>query len=283
MIDRDRNHPSVFAWGLCNEIDGQNPPAYNFARRMYEEAKRLDPHRLASYASNSLQKDPGKDVAGLMDFIEWNEYYESWYGGNVESVKRNLETIHAAFPGKMVVVSEYGYCECVPERIGDQPRVEVLRSHTEAYRECGFVGGAIFFCYNDYRTHIGDKGIGALKQRVHGVVDLYGKRKPSFEALRSESSPVESLVINADAGRLEATITTRAKLPAYRLSGYRLRWIVYGYENLPMAEGITRLPAMEPGNRHVIPLPFETQDPRMVRVDVLRPTGFSVVTAEWKP
>jgi beta-galactosidase len=283
MIDRDRNHPSVFAWGLCNEIDGQNPPAYNFAKRMYEEAKRLDPHRLASYASNSLQKDPGRDVAGLMDFIEWNEYYESWYGGNVDSVRHNLKTIHAAFPGKMVVVSEYGYCECVPERVGDHRRVEVLRSHTEAYREYGFVGGAIFFCYNDYRTHIGDKGVGALKQRVHGVVDLYGKRKPSFEALRSESSPVEALFINAEQGRLAATILTRTKLPAYRLDGYRLRWIVYGYEYLPMEEGITVLPAMQPGSRHLIPLSFETRNPRMVRVDVLRPTGFSVLTVEWKP
>ncbi len=283
MIDRDRNHPSVFSWGLCNEIDGQNPPAYNFAKRMYEEAKKLDPLRLASYASNSLQKDPMRDVAGLMDFIEWNEYYESWYGGDVNSVRRNLEAIHAAFPDKMVVVSEYGYCECVPDRVGDQRRIEVLRSHTEAYRECGFVGGAIFFCYNDYRTHIGDKGIGVLKQRVHGVVDLYGRRKPSFEVLRSESSPVETLGINADDGSLAATIVTRKKLPAYRLNGYRLRWIVYGYENLPMEERIAALPAMEPGSRHVVPLPFETKDPRMIRVDVLRPTGFSTLAAEWRP
>jgi beta-galactosidase len=46
MIARDRNHPSVVVWGLCNEIDGQNPPAYLFAKRMLQEAKRLDPNRL---------------------------------------------------------------------------------------------------------------------------------------------------------------------------------------------------------------------------------------------
>ena len=68
MIQRDRNHPCIFSWGLCNEINGQNPAAYQFAKRMYEEAKKLDPNRLRSYASNSLDETPEKDVAGLMDF-----------------------------------------------------------------------------------------------------------------------------------------------------------------------------------------------------------------------
>ncbi|NTV81705.1 MAG: hypothetical protein HGA24_09830, partial [Candidatus Aminicenantes bacterium] len=34
MIARDRNHPSVFSWGLCNEVDGQNPVAQEFVRQM---------------------------------------------------------------------------------------------------------------------------------------------------------------------------------------------------------------------------------------------------------
>ena len=62
-------------WGLCNEIGGQNPPAYQFAKRMLERAKRLDAGRLCSYASNSLQSTPQNEVVGLMDFIETNEYY----------------------------------------------------------------------------------------------------------------------------------------------------------------------------------------------------------------
>jgi len=66
MIARDRNHPSVVVWGLCNEIGGQNPTAYQFAKRMLEEAKRLDPNRLCSYASNSLNETPERDAAGLM-------------------------------------------------------------------------------------------------------------------------------------------------------------------------------------------------------------------------
>ena len=27
MIQRDRNHACIFSWGLCNEVNGQNPAA----------------------------------------------------------------------------------------------------------------------------------------------------------------------------------------------------------------------------------------------------------------
>jgi len=283
MVVRDRNHPSIFAWGLCNEIGGQNPPAYRFARRLYEEAKKLDPRRLRTYASNSLQNSPEKDVAGNMDFIEWNEYYESWYQGDVESVRRNLAQIGKAFPGKPIVISEYGYCECDPKHTGgDEKRIEVLRTHTGVYREFANVAGAIFFCYNDYRTHIGDKGLGVLKQRVHGVVDVYGARKASFENLRRESSPVESLEIRPGNTGLEIRIRTRKTLPAYSLEGYSLRCVVYGFGDLPMEHEIRPLPKLLPGGQASIILTPKDKSPRRVKVDVMRPTGFSAATAEWR-
>jgi beta-glucuronidase len=283
MVQRDRNHPCIFSWGLCNEINGQNPAAYQFAKRMVEEAKKLDPNRLRSYASNSLHKTPEKDVAGLMDFIEWNEYYESWYKGGLEDVKRNLEEIHRAFPDKPIVISEYGYCACTPDRPeNDLVRMRILREHDDSYRQYPFVGGAIFFCYNDYRTHIGDKGIGVLKQRVHGVVDLYGARKTSFEALRKQASPVQALSLAAEGSYLTATVQARSTLPAYTLEGYALRWIVYGRGDLPMEQHEAPLPRLAPGQSATVSLSFHQENPTHVRVEVIRPTGFSAMTAIWK-
>src|SRR5258708_28735147 len=97
MIARDRNHPSIVSWGLCNEIGGQNPPAYQFAKHMLAEAKRLDPNRLCSYASNSLDETPERDAAGLIDFIETNEYFGSWAPGTPREMAQHLDNHLAPF------------------------------------------------------------------------------------------------------------------------------------------------------------------------------------------
>jgi beta-glucuronidase len=114
-------------------------------------------------------------------------------------------------------------------------------------------------------------------------VDLYGARKTSFEALRQEASPVQALRLTAEGNSLTATVEARSKLPAYTLEGYTLRWIVYVQGDLAMDQHETPLPRLAPGQSATVSLSFQQENPTQVRVDVLRPTGFSALTTIWKP
>jgi beta-glucuronidase len=249
----------------------------------YEEAKRLDPGRLVSYASNSLQKTPEKDVAGLMDYIMWNEYYESWYGGTPADAGRNLDEIRRAFPDKPIVISEYGYCACTAERPeGDSRRIEVLRNHDQVFRERDYVAGLIFFDYNDYRTHVGDRGTGVMRQRVHGVVDLYGAKKPSWEALRRESSPIAAVRVSGEPAALSVTVTTRSAVPAYHLHGYEIRGVAYGFGQIPVKRIGAPVASVAPGESAHAELRFTEPAISRIQVDVMRPMGFSAWTETWQ-
>jgi beta-glucuronidase len=282
MVARDRNHPCIVSWGLCNEIGGQNPPAYNFAKNMLAEAKKINPSRLCSYASHSLFKDQAKDVSGLMDFIECNQYIGSWQQGGPADLERLMDEIHSAFPDKPIVISEYGYCACTADRPeGDGHRVAVLSWQNAVLRSKPFVAGAIFFCYNDYRTHVGDRGEGVLKQRVHGVVDVYGKTKPSYRLLRNESGPIESLTFENFPSHVLVHAKNRSDLPSYTLRGYTLRALFYEFGDIPVKRVELPLPVLAPGAQATLQFDFEVRQPERITFDVLRPTQFSVSTLEW--
>ncbi|WP_119321773.1 beta-galactosidase GalA [Capsulimonas corticalis] len=92
MIVRDRNHPSIFAWSLCNEepLQGTDTGAELF-KKMIAHVRRLDPSRLVTCAMNASW---GKGVSLVEDIQGCNYLNESF------------ENFHKAFPNQPMLFTE---------------------------------------------------------------------------------------------------------------------------------------------------------------------------------
>ena len=92
MIVRDRNHPSIFAWSLCNEepLQGTATGAEIF-KKMLARVRKLDPNRLATCAMNA---NWGKGISLVEDIQGFNYLNESF------------EKFHKDFPNQPTIFTE---------------------------------------------------------------------------------------------------------------------------------------------------------------------------------
>jgi beta-galactosidase len=232
MVGAHFNHASIVMWGVGNELASGDPATVRGVRQLYQYAKSIDSTRLVNYVSNKAAFSGGRDAIGEGDVLMFNEYQDTWYQGDPARVGGMLDTIHLDYPGRPMVISEYGVCEPAFQG-GDERRINDMIYHTAVYESKPYVAGAIYFCLNDYRTHVGEAGEGVLKRRVHGVYDLQGNGKRSAQVLRRMSSPIKVINVPWKGNHLlELKLIGGGGLPSYLCSGYTLIWSSPGQDYL---------------------------------------------------
>ncbi len=250
MINAHYNHPSIIAWGIGNELASDNPKVYQFINRIRGMVLGLDSSRMVDYVSNRLHESPGFDATASGDIMMWNEYTGLWYAmGNPpyrDSDDREiLSTIHEKNPDKCLVISEYGLCEPVFKG-GDPRRISHMIFHTKLYDSLNYIGGVIYFCLNDYRTHIGEMGSGKARERVHGITDIDGNRKPSYDTLKSLFSPVRDFHAAVSGNKILITGINHNGIPSYPLIRYYSRLV---YQDKVDSGEVQTLPVIAPGSK----------------------------------
>jgi beta-galactosidase len=108
LILQNIHHPSVWCWGIQNEIAmfRDAPFMHDRCRELNALAKRLDPGRLTACA-NLYPVPPESGLNGITDIVGYN-YYFGWYYGEFSDYGKYLDAFHAARPGVTVGISEYG-------------------------------------------------------------------------------------------------------------------------------------------------------------------------------
>ncbi len=108
LIAQNYNHPSIFFWGISNEImiGGDREDLTQNLRDLHALAKKLDPSRLTTIAQVSITPTDSEHVY-ITDVQSYNNYY-GWYGGDVSENGPWMDNFHAQNPDVCLGISEYG-------------------------------------------------------------------------------------------------------------------------------------------------------------------------------
>lgn len=245
LIEQYGNHPSVFAWSVMNESAAGTPGGIKFFREMRDYIKSIDPDRPVTLADDNLPKlnRAEESAANDADFLMMNQYFGAWHGPR-EALDPALDKVDRLFPTKMVIISELGYPGIFAKNPADADptRVSILREQMPLLAKRDWIGGAILWCYQDYKSrryYWPGQEQGYLE---HGIVDENRQRKPSYFAWKELNEPARLQVTwtrNA-AGKptrfkLDLIPNTPDQLPYFPLSGAQLDWQLVGKENRAFA------------------------------------------------
>ncbi len=208
MIQADRNHPSIFMWGVrINE----SPDHHDLYTRTIDLARRLDPTR----PTGGVRFIPGsellEDVYTMNDFIHDNGYgkylakvirdfktYDHLQGQDGEAVTlRDPRAVTGLSHDVPYMVTEYNGHVYPTKRFDQEERlVEHALRHARvqnAMYASDRILGAVGWCAFDYNTHA-DFGAGD-KICYHGVMDMFRIPKMAAYAYRSQKDPGEEIVM----------------------------------------------------------------------------------------
>ncbi|WP_207514093.1 glycoside hydrolase family 2 protein [Longitalea luteola] len=269
MIERDYNHPCIFAWGISNEVygDDRNPNQY---RALKQFVKGLDSSRLVNVVSNETFRRKEKDESFIGDLPTWNEYIGTWFGKKTEELPAYFAGIESFLGDRPLLITENGLCE--PRFAGgDLRRIEDMIYHYNEWAKRKYIAGCIYFCLNDYRTHIGEDGSANYKARIHGITDLYFNKKSSYHVFKQLASPI--LITNTkklNETTVQVSLKNKDQLPCYTVRNFMITWP--GRDGKRLSQ---QLPALKPGETATVTL---TDMNARAGFDICTPAGYRVTS-----
>jgi len=197
-VEVNRNHPSVLAWSIANELDSVPDAAQiDYVNRATAVAKELDPTRPTAMALLGYVTAGCQTAYAPIDILGINDYF-GWYpgpGGSIfdpELLSGYLDSMRACYPRKAIAITEFGAeanREGPPEEKGTYAAQEAfVNYHLGVYATKPWLSGATYWALNEFRIHPAWEGGNPHPQPpIHqkGLL-VYGtwQRKPAWNDVK---------------------------------------------------------------------------------------------------
>ncbi|MCE5327047.1 MAG: GNAT family N-acetyltransferase [Planctomycetaceae bacterium] len=250
MIRRDRNHPSVIFWSVSNETMEGKPAVVELNRKLIDQAKGADPTRLAVHVSNCWNGGgdfANDDVCCLNGYPTWGAV--GWGGqtvpdhaGATARFAKDLETFHQRYPGKPLLISEFGGTSLggvTGGFLGEDVHAAVITSELAGIRQCAHACGATIWCWADH-TWPGNTWMANMHISPFGAVTRTRRAKAAFYAAQKAFVAIQSQEHGRDA---HATTTAQPQAaPEEPVAGWGVMMVRLHMNDIPQAilpEGYT--------------------------------------------
>lgn len=105
LIRQNYNHPSIYTWGLHNEVYSPFEQTIPLTTQLHDLSKSEDPDRytvaVSGYNTIDATANNNADIQGI-------NHYFGWYGGRIGDIEGWVKKAEKEFPNNMVIFSEYG-------------------------------------------------------------------------------------------------------------------------------------------------------------------------------
>lgn len=246
LIRQNFNHPSIYVWGLHNEVYRPHEYTAQLTADLHDLAKTEDPDRYTvsvnGYGHMEHPVNLNADLQGM------NRYF-GWYEKKIKDIDTWVEGLEKDYPHQRLILSEYGadanihhHTELLGESLKwweqyypETFQTKVHEYHWSVIAKHPYIVASYLWNSFDFATPMASRG-GVVARNMKGLITFDRKtKKDSYYWYKANWSkdPVVYLTQrrNKDRERKETSVTVYSNIgtPKVYLNGKELQGIRQGY------------------------------------------------------
>ena len=273
LIRQSYNHPSIYVWGLHNEVYSPTDYTARLTASLHDLAKTEDPGRMTAAVNGyGIAMHPVNQQADIQGM---NRYF-GWYEKEIPDIDQWIEGLEKEYPWQRLMLTEYGadgnpehQTELLEESLNwtlpyypETFQTKTHEYHWSVIERHPYIIASYLWNLFDFACPMWSRG-GVAARNLKGLVSFDRKQKKDsyywYKANWSKNPVLyitqrrnrererrsTSITVYSNCGMPEVTLNGRA-LPAPRQGYTRVHWI---FDNVTLDDGLNTITATSPDGR----------------------------------